>query len=105
MKKTILIIVAAALTLTACLKVEKYVDSGFPKYDESESPVSFSWYARRSVYAQAPVTRANPDYFVGSTIGTGTERHLNDGTAMGVFGYFHPQNNGSHGTWQHGAGV
>lgn len=105
MKKSILITVLAALTLTACFKVETYVDSGFPKYEKSDYPVSFSWYARRTVYAQSPVTRANPDYFVGSTTGTGTERHLNDGTAMGVFGYFHPQHNGSQGTWQHGDGV
>ena len=108
MKKSILIIVAAALTLVSCLKVEKYEGSGFPKYDESDSPVSFSWYTRRTLYSgpsSAPATRANPDYFIGNPTGTGTERHLNDGTSMGVFGYFHPQDNGNHGEWQHGVGV
>ena len=108
MKKSILIIVAAALTLVSCLKVEKYEGSGFPKYDESDSPVSFSWYTRRTLYSgpsSAPATRANPDYFIGDPTGTGTERHLNDGTSMGVFGYFHPQDNGNHGEWQHGVGV
>lgn len=108
MKKSILIIVAAALTLVSCLKVEKYEGSGFPKYDESDSPVSFSWYTRRTLYSgpsSAPATRANPDYFIGNPTGTGNERHLNDGTSMGVFGYFHPQDNGNHGEWQHGVGV
>lgn len=108
MKKSILIIVAAALTLVSCLKVEKYEGSGFPKYDESDSPVSFSWYTRRTLYSgpsSAPATRANPDYFIGNPTVTGTERHLNDGTSMGVFGYFHPQDHGSQGTWKHGAGV
>jgi hypothetical protein len=108
MKKSILIIVAAALTLVSCLKVEKYEGSGFPKYDESDYPVSFSWYTRRTLYSgpsSAPATRANPDYFIGNPTETGTERHLNDGTSMGVFGYFHPQDNGNHGEWQHGVGV
>ncbi|MBQ3711331.1 MAG: fimbrillin family protein [Bacteroidales bacterium] len=107
MKKSILIIVAAALALVSCLKVETYEGSGFPKYEESDYPVSFSWYARRTLYS-GPVTaptRANPDYFIGGTSGSIGEAHLNDGTAMGVFGYFHPQDHGSQGTWKHGVGV
>ena len=107
MKKSILIIVAAALTLVSCLKVEKYEGSGFPKYEESDSPVGFSWYTRRTLYSgsSSVPTRANPDYFIGGVSGSVGETHLNDGTSMGVFGYFHPQDNGSQGTWKHGAGV
>lgn len=110
MKKNLLITALAALSLASCYKVETYVDTGaYLNYDKSDSPVGFSWYTRRSLGLplSAPVTRADTNYFVGgvSNTGTSTERHLCDGTSMGVFGYFHPQNAGSQGEWQHGAGV
>lgn len=63
-------------------------------------PIDFSWYTTRNMG-----TKANPTYFVGDATATGTERHLNSGTSMGVFGYFHPQEGGSAGTWKTGTGV
>ena len=63
-------------------------------------PIDFSWYTTRNLG-----TKANPTYFVGDATTTGTERHLNSGTSMGVFGYFHPQEGGSAGTWKTGDGV
>ena len=63
-------------------------------------PIDFSWYTTRNMG-----TKANPTYFVGDATATGTERHLNSCTSMGVFGYFHPQEGGSAGTWKTGTGV
>ena len=85
--KKILILAICALTLASCFKIEREtaLDQTL-KYEASDSPVGFSWYSGRT-----PLTRADADYFVGDPTVTGTARHLNPGTSMGVFGYFHPQ--------------
>lgn len=94
MKKNTIILLIAALFAGSCVENLK-----FEPEPENET-INFSWYATRSM-----ATKADPKYFVGDATATGTERHLNSGTSMGVFGYFHPQNSGVAGTWQHGAGV
>ena len=99
MKKNHIIPIAfmAVLILGAgCAKVETIVTDTL----KEDVPIDFSWYTTRNAS-----TKADPDYFVGSVNGTGTERHLNSGTSMGVFGYFHPQEAGVAGTWKTGAGV
>lgn len=104
MKKNLLITALAALSLASCGKVETYV----PDTLKEDAPIDFSWYTSRSMGSSStPATKADPNYFVGGTspTGTSTGRHLNDGTSMGVFGYFHPQDNGSQGKWKHGTGV
>ncbi len=94
MKKRTVILILAVLGACACSRNTVLTP------DLPEAPIGFSWYARRAVD-----TKANPAYFVGGTGASGAERRLNDGTSMGVFGYFHPQENGNPGTWKHGAGV
>lgn len=85
------------LSVFGCAKVETYVKDVL----KEDVPIDFSWYSNRNID-----TKADPDYFVGDVNATGTERHLNSGTSMGVFGYFHPQASGSvAGTWQTGAGA
>jgi len=96
-KSTTYLMILAASALVGCAKVETFVDDDVLRKDE---PIDFSWYAGRGT-----ATRANPDYFVGDVNTTGAERHLNSGTSMGVFGYFHPQSGGAAGTWQTGAGA
>ena len=83
------------LSAFGCAKVETYVKDTL----KEDLPIDFSWYSTRNVF-----TKADPDYFVGDVEATGAERHLNKGTSMGVFGYFHPQSSGSAGTWKTGAG-
>ena len=99
MKKSSIISLAfvAVLFLGAgCAKVETIV----PDTLKEDVPIDFSWYTNRSL------TKANPTYFVGDVTTTGQQRHLNSGTSMGVFGYFHPQTTGgAAGTWQTGAGA
>lgn len=103
MKKNLLITALAVLSLASCGKVETYV----PDTLMEDAPIDFSWYTNRSMgsSSSAPATKANPTYFVGSTTATGQERHLNSGTSMGVFGYFHPQSNGAAGTWDTSVGA
>ena len=85
------------LSVFGCAKVETYVKDVL----KEDVPIDFSWYSNRNID-----TKADPDHFVGDVNATGTERHLNSGTSMGVFGYFHPQASGSvAGTWQTGAGA
>ena len=80
-----------ALALMSCARIETI---------SKPEAVEFSWYTNRAL------TKADPTYFVGSATATGQERHLNSGTSMGVFGYFHPQTSGgAAGTWQTGAGA
>ena len=101
MKRLYLIFPLLVLSLASCSKVEvKTYDDGDVRYEESSELVDFSWYTTRNLG-----TKANPTYFVGDATATGTERHLNSGTSMGVFGYFHPQEGGSAGTWKTGTGV
>jgi hypothetical protein len=89
-----------ALAVMSCAKIENDVKINAQLgYEESSETVDFSWYTNRTQ------TKANPTYFVGNVSSTGTERHLNSGTSMGVFGYFHPQSNGSAGTWNTAAGA
>jgi hypothetical protein len=89
-----------ALAVMSCAKIENDVKINAQLgYEESSETVDFSWYTNRTQ------TKANPTYFVGNISSTGTERHLNSGTSMGVFGYFHPQSNGSAGTWNTAAGA
>lgn len=98
MKKNHIISIAfvAILFLGACAKVENAV----PDTLKEDVPIDFSWYTSRAQ------TKADPKYFVGDATTTGTERHLNDGTSMGVFGYFHPQTSGGvAGTWNTSAGA
>ena len=100
MKRRFFIIFALlAPVLNSCVKLKYDVSyDATLGYEESSDPVDFSWYAGRA-------TKADPTYFVGDEVATGTERHLNSGTSMGVFGYFHPQSAGAAGTWQTGAGA
>ena len=80
-----------ALALLSCVKIEN---------EESLESVDFSWYTSRAQ------TKADPTYFVGDPNSNGQQRHLNSGTSMGVFGYFHPQTaGGAAGTWQTGTGA
>lgn len=98
MKKNHIISIALVAVLflgAGCARVETTV----PDTLNEDVPIDFSWYTNRSL------TKADPTYFVGSTTATGETRHLNSGTSMGVFGYFHPQNAGAAGTWQRGAGA
>lgn len=88
--------VIVALAAIGCAKVDTEVEDVL-KEDE---PIDFSWYATRNT-----ATKADPTYFVGDVTTTGQQRHLNSGTSMGVFGYFHPQDNGVAGTWKRGSGV
>ncbi len=88
--------VIVALAAVGCAKVETN-ESDVLKED---TPIDFSWYATRNT-----ATKADPTYFVGDVSTTGQQRHLNSGTSMGVFGYFHPQDGGAAGTWQTGAGA
>lgn len=99
MKKrtTYILLLAALLSGFGCSKVETYVKDVL----DEDVPIDFSWYSDRNLD-----TKADPKYFVGDTTSSGSsERHLNSGTSMGVFGYFHPQNEGAAGTWQTGAGA
>lgn len=90
-----LLIAAAAVVVAACVKNE-IIDEG------KKEAIDFSWYTNRGNV----VTKADPTYFVGDPTTTGVERHLNSGTSMGVFGYFHPQTSGgAAGTWNTGAGA
>ena len=91
--------VLSILALISCLRIENDVryDAELG-YEESSDRVDFSWYTSRNQ------TKADPAFFVGDPDGTGTQRHLNDGTSMGVFGYFHPQSSGVAGTWKTGVG-
>jgi hypothetical protein len=91
MKKNSIISAAfvAVLFLGACARVETVV----PDTLKEDVPIDFSWYTSRVQ------TKADSKYFVGDATTTGAARHLNDGTSMGVFGYFHPQNAGVAGTW------
>lgn len=99
MKRIYLIFPLLVLCLASCSKIEvKTYDDGDVHYEESSELVDFSWYTTRNLG-----TKANPTYFVGDATATGTERHLNSGTSMGVFGYFHPQEGGAAGTWKTGA--
>jgi len=100
MKRTERILMLLALVTVSCAKIENYT-SYDPElgYEQSANPVDFSWYTSRGID-----TKADPTYFVGTPTGSGTARHLNSGTSMGVFGYFHAQDNGSAGTWQTGSG-
>ena len=99
MKGRIFISILAALSLMSCLKIENDVRINDELgYEESDATVDFSWYTSRNQ------TKADPTYFVGDATTTGVERHLNSGTSMGVFGYFHPQSGGAAGTWKTGAG-
>lgn len=87
----------AVLILGAgCAKVETIVTDTL----KEDVPIDFSWYTTRNT-----ATKADPTFFVGDVTATGQQRHLNSGTSMGVFGYFHPQNEGAAGTWQTGAGA
>ena len=95
-KRTTYIMLLATLAAIGCAKVETEVEDVL-KEDE---PIDFSWYATRNT-----ATKANPTFFVGDVSTTGQQRHLNSGTSMGVFGYFHPQDGGAAGTWQTGAGA
>ena len=98
MKKNHIISIALVAVLflgAGCARVETTV----PDTLNEDVPIDFSWYTNRSL------TKADPTYFVGDPTTTGVERHLNSGTSMGVFGYFHPQNAGAAGTWQTGAGA
>lgn len=90
-----------ALAVMSCAKIENDVKINEQLgYEESSETVDFSWYTSRTL------TKADPTYFVGDVTATGTQRHLNSGTSMGVFGYFHPQTSGgAAGTWQIGAGA
>ena len=84
----------------SCVKIKEDVKINAQLgYEESSETVDFSWYTSRAV------TKANPTYFVGDVTATGQQRHLNSGTSMGVFGYFHPQNAGAAGTWNTSAGA
>lgn len=96
MKRHAVIWILAVLAATSCVENITIV----PDVLKEEVPIDFSWYATRS-----QATKADPNYYVGG--GTlGQERHLNSGTSMGVFGYFHPQQSSTvAGTWQHGTGV
>ena len=86
-----------ALAAVGCAKVETNEGDVL----KEDTPIDFSWYTSRNIG-----TKADPTYFVGDVTTTGTERHLNSGTSMGVFGYFHPQTaGGAAGTWQTGAGA
>lgn len=89
MTRRILISVAALALAASCAQVENYTPV-IP-----DSPVEFAWYSNRTSNA----TKADPTYFVGDETVTGTQRHLPVGTAFGVFGYFHPQQTGTAGSW------
>ncbi len=97
-KRTTYILLLALLSVFSCAKVETYVKDTL----KEDVPIDFSWYSTRNVF-----TKADPTYFVGDVAGaTSAERHLNSGTSMGVFGYFHPQASSTvAGTWQTGAGA
>lgn len=97
MKKALILILAAA-ALVSCYRIETDRTSIWDlKYEASDSHVGFSWYSRKNI-----ITKADTTYFVGDAVSTGVERHLNDGTSMGVFGYFHPQYQDGGGTTQTG---
>lgn len=99
MRRRTFISALLALALVSCVKIENDVKYNAELgYEESSETVDFSWYTSRSI------TKADPTYFVGDVTGTGTQRNLNSGTSMGVFGYFHPQSAGVAGTWKTGAG-
>ena len=101
MKNRIFISALLTLALMSCVKIETDVRYDvLLGYEESSYPVDFSWYTNRGL-----TTKADSTYFVGDPTTTGTQRHLNSGTSMGVFGYFHPQSAGSAGTWQTGTGA
>ena len=96
-KRTTYIMLLATLAAIGCAKVDTEVEDVL-KEDE---PIDFSWYATRNT-----ATKADPTYFVGDVTTTGQQRHLNSGTSMGVFGYFHPQTSGGvAGTWNTSAGA
>lgn len=90
-----------ALAVMSCAKIENDVKINEQLgYEESSETIDFSWYTSRAV------TKANPTYFVGDVTATGQQRHLNSGTSMGVFGYFHPQASSTvAGTWNTSAGA
>lgn len=99
MKKNHIISIAfmAVLILGAgCAKEETIVTDTL----KEDVTIDFSWYATRNT-----ATKADTTFFVGDVTATGQQRHLNSGTSMGVFGYFHPQNEGAAGIWQTGAGA
>ena len=95
-KRATYILALALLSVFGCAKIETYVKDVL----DEDIPIDFSWYSVRNT-----ATKADPDYFVGDVTTTGAERHLNSGTSMGVFGYFHPQDEGAAGTWQTAAGA
>ena len=88
----------AMVAMAGCVRME-VIDGGGSMGDKE--PIDFSWYTNRGNV----VTKADPTYFVGDPTTTGAERHLNSGTSMGVFGYFHAQESGAAGTWQTGSGA
>lgn len=79
MRKTICIL-AAISALAACAKVESF---------EEQDALGFDVYSARSTE-----TKADDETYVPS--GTG---HLPNGSKFGVFGFFHPENNGNAGSW------
>jgi len=95
MKKQAIILIVAALAAASCVRNVTFA----PDVLKNDVPIDFSWYASR-----IQTTKADANYYVGGST-LGEERHLKSGTSMGVFGYFHPQESGAKGTWQHGSGV
>ena len=91
-------LMVAMVAMAGCVRME-VIDGGGSMGDKE--PIDFSWYTNRGNV----VTKADPTYFVGDPTTTGAERHLNSGTSMGVFGYFHAQESGAAGTWQTGSGA
>ena len=91
-KRNILTLLSLLPVLFSCASIETFQ----PK--TGEVPVDFSWYTYRPGLDQVSTTRADSNYFVGGT-GTGVERHLNEGSSFGVFGYFHAQVAGAAGRW------
>lgn len=82
-RRHLIFLALIALAAVSCARVETdFTWNEEFGYEESHSPVVFSWYAARNNGA----TKANPDIYVGEG-----SSHLRSGNSFGVFGYFHPQ--------------
>ena len=82
-RRTFILLSVFILAAVSCARVETdYTWNDELGYEESHSPVGFTWYSGRSLAA----TKANADTYVGEG-----STHLRSGGKFGVFGYFHPQ--------------
>ena len=81
-RRILILLTLLSLAAVSCARIERdFTWNEEFGYEESHSPVGFSWYTSRN-----GATKADPDLYVGSG-----STHLCAGSSFGVFGYFHPQ--------------